>query len=390
MIKKIIRNLTLPFFNLIYLLSIIIPKSNDKWIFGAWLGKNFSDNPKHLFIHVKQFHPEIEAIWITKNKKLLPELLALNYRAYYYLSLLGIYHLLTAKVFCFCVSKNDIFSPAMTFRSVKVNLWHGTPMKKVVYDDKFSAINSWYFKLKRRLFPFLNNYIDLLTASSEEVRQLYIPCFRLPEKNVVVTGYPRNDWFFGSALEKSRIEKNKVILYAPTHREEGRKAAVKKIFPTQEEWALLDNVLKSHDVVMHFRLHFYDRKFLPLNIESFSNIKADPNKDVQVSLLETDILITDYSGLFFDYLLLDRPIVFAPFDFDNYLKKDRELYHDYETITPGIKVYSWNELISALPKIINGGDQFSEKRQELNKRFNAFQGGSSGRVVNVVKGIIQQ
>ena len=93
------------------------------------------------------------------------------------------------------------------------------------------------------------------------------------------------------------------------------------------------------------------------------------------------MLITDYSGIFFDYLLLDRPIVFAPFDLKEYLKTNRAFYFDYEKITPGPKANNWQEIIIMIDKVLNGLDSYKKTRQDVNKTFHQYIDGNSSQRV---------
>ena len=91
--------------------------------------------------------------------------------------------------------------------------------------------------------------------------------------------------------------------------------------------------------------------------------------DLQELLFSADILITDYSSCYLDYLLLNRPIIFYNYDYDTYLINDRELYFDYEEITPGIKVHESDKLIAAIKKSINYPQEYARDRQRVKEIF---------------------
>ena len=107
---------------------------------------------------------------------------------------------------------------------------------------------------------------------------------------------------------------------------------------------------------------------------------------MQLSLLETDILITDYSSSYFDYLLLNRPIIFAPFDLDSYLNQERGFYFDYDSHTPGEKALNWDELLSCIENSVNNPDNYKKQRQKLCKEFFEYMDGKDlGRIFSELR-----
>lgn len=110
--------------------------------------------------------------------------------------------------------------------------------------------------------------------------------------------------------------------------------------------------------------------------------------DVNILLPHLDILLTDYSSVYFDYLLLDRPIVFTPFDLQEYKNSSRELYEDYEDVTPGIKCKNWKEVEVALSELINGHDNYKLERSLVRaKHFSYVDNRNSMRVVNIINNL---
>ena len=87
--------------------------------------------------------------------------------------------------------------------------------------------------------------------------------------------------------------------------------------------------------------------------------------DIQELLMDTDILISDYSSTYIDYLLLDRPLIFYNFDYEDYLQNDREMYYDYDEVTPGYKAATFDELMTELDSIAKDEDHFVEERQRV-------------------------
>ena len=93
---------------------------------------------------------------------------------------------------------------------------------------------------------------------------------------------------------------------------------------------------------------------------------VDSKSDVYPLLPLCDVLLTDYSSVYFDFLLVDKPIVFYPYDYKKYISKNRELLFDYDSMTPGKKVTDENDLYTAFEDImINNIDDFADVRQRL-------------------------
>ena len=158
-----------------------------------------------------------------------------------------------------------------------------------------------------------------------------------------------------------------MILYAPTHRQEG-----KIPFPLREHFDLkkLDEFCRDHQILFIIRRHFY-HIHEEADLSDYSNI-VDMTKDsldIQELLIETDILITDYSSTYIDYLLLDRPVIFYDFDYDSYIEKDREMYFPYDEVTPGIKAGTFDELMEGMRQIVSGTDDFKADRKKVRDLF---------------------
>jgi CDP-glycerol glycerophosphotransferase (TagB/SpsB family) len=132
-------------------------------------------------------------------------------------------------------------------------------------------------------------------------------------------------------------------------------------------------------------MHFYDMS--RISFDNQSNIKfIRESMDPYELLLESTILITDYSSIYFDFLLTQRPIIFTPFDIEEYQKKDREFYYNYEDVTPGPKCQDWNEVLIWIEMFVKDITLFEKERKEVNKKFNKFDDfKNSERVYQMIK-----
>lgn len=253
-----IKNIKKIFKVLIYYISCLSIRNKRKVIYGAWFGNKFADNSKYLYrMAIKD--KELRNIWITKSEKVYKEMKEFGYEVYMSKSLKAIFHQLTAGIYFTCTGKEDV-DYYLLGSAKHVELWHGVPLKKIMYDDKY------------------NQSID--TRESQ-----------------------------------------------------------------------LKTVLK--------------------NIDQYENI-IDITKEIydsQLLLKYAEILITDYSSCYIDYLLLNRPIIFYNFDYKNYIMNDREMYFEYSKVTPGEKVINYLELEHEILNLISKKDIYKEERERVKSIF---------------------
>ena len=176
-------------------------------------------------------------------------------------------------------------------------------------------------------------------------------------------------------------------IYMPTFR-----GAVGSEFNLLEEsgfdFAKMDEVLHSNDIILFIKIHPVQR-FTIRDIESISrcdNIKIVKNEgDIYETIGSYDALITDFSGIFFDFMVSGKPIIMAPFNLDSYLAKDRQLYYSYDDICPSEKCLSWEEVLGQLVKLKSEGFVPDERYKTLQRRFHTYLDcGSSQRAAHQI------
>lgn len=385
--KIVIYSLLTP----IYWLSCVFPRKNNIWIFGAWFGRKFADNSKYLFIYVNNNQPAIRPIWLSKNKQLLQELKQNGYECYHTFSFKGCYFSFRAKVAIVSTGLSDV-NRYLLGGAKKVQLWHGTPLKKICHDDfvtflkdKDNSLIRIYLHTRKVILPFLRERCHLYIASSPEVRKKICTAFSAKSENIAVTGYPRNDELFGDEwtdypnddnyLSQINLKCNykHVFTYLPTHRSEGRKDA--NLLETYGfDPKCMQKLLEELDAILIIKAHFYNNKICwQDDLVNRIIIPSDNDiPDIYPVLKRSDVLITDYSSVYFDFLLLNRPIIFAPFDLKEYLKEDRELYYDYNSVTPGPKANAWDEVMQFMEEYIKNPNRYQTERTKINKCFNQY------------------
>ena len=140
---------------------------------------------------------------------------------------------------------------------------------------------------------------------------------------------------------------------------------------------------------MLIKMHYYELDNISVNsINKYSNIQFLNNQgtnDINRILYHIDVLITDYSSVFYDFLVLDRPILFAPFDLDEYQQIDRELYEEYTSATPGPVCQNWNEIQIQLEKYFSNGDTYQAEREKIfNQYFKYCDNHNSKRIIDII------
>lgn len=249
-----------------------------------------------------------------------------------------------------------------------INFWHGVPLKKIMYDDQVTNPLNYRGKIMYVLdrFPQRNEYV---VSTSETISNIYFHAFKKDKRHTVLIGQPRNDIFYSDCCGtlRERFPNMKIITYMPTHRKQG-----KEVFDCNKllDLGKINDLCKKHNYIFIIKKHFYHAKERLLS--GYSNIVelTQENIDSQDLMLSSDVLITDYSSAYIDYLLLDRPILFYNFDMDDYLKTDRGMYFEYDQVTPGPIVKNFDDLYSEIFNIVaNNRDDYSDLRSKVTDLF---------------------
>ena len=272
-----------------------------------------------------------------------------------------------------------------------VQLWHGTGIfKKFGYD----LLNDEDKKVMEMFSPKL----DLVSVSGENVVDIYSDNFHVDKSKVKPFGVPRNDFYDDEHLSDDYISKlrqsferdypqlfgKKLVLYAPTFRENPKNNAVFDYFDIEKFIEELGD-----EYVLAVRLHPNYVKYCdedhPIDLDDLTNrydiINFTGYKDEQKLLLLADILIADYSSIMVDYTILQKPIILFDYDLEDYINKERGFYFDYREMVPGKIVYDIDELIES----IKAEDFRLEKLEEFSKlQFGEFKANSSKLILDYI------
>ena len=374
-----------------------MPRNKKIWVFGSTFGKRFADNPKYFYLYLKQNHiKSIHAIWISKNKSVVKLLRDNAYESYYLYSCKGIWFSLRAKVYFYDNYSKDICF-TLSGGAVKINMWHGIPLKKIQKDNLFDRVRNPKSQIER-LRGSIRRWsdekpTDYVLATSAFLEHIYKSAFQT--NNVIICGYPRNDIlnselirnlltdYESSTMEylKKQCKDHKLILYMPTFRDSEKKFF--EVISIQQFKSFLEREKLYFCVKLHPKTKM-ESAFKEISCDNI--IIIDSQADPYPLLKIADLLITDYSSIYFDFLLTKKPIIFFVYDYEEYLKDSRDLYFDYEEFTPGRKVFTQEELEEAITEVY----QISSEAEGIYKKiFNETSFGASEHLYLIVKNILE-
>lgn len=378
--------------NLFYWVAFLFKKDEHLWVFGSMFGNGYADNSKYFFEYVRKEHPGIRSVWFSGNRSVVAELRQVGAEAYRFYDPRGIALLLKARVAVVSHSQVRDIRPFMFASSTcLVNLWHGIPLKKIALDDKVAEVRNrplmaplgW---LSRFVWPGFRRQPDLLTAASEEDRRNFSSAFALPVEKIKITGYPRNDLFFKTQGLVAKVRPIRRGIYVPTFRgKEGSSFDFFSRFGFDIEQ--IDSRLAKLGVELCLKLHHfnYPADEIVRSIHRARQIYFYTGQDIYQDLPDFDFLVTDFSSIYFDYILTGQPVIFAPFDQAGYEQSGRQLYYEYEEVTPGPKATCWPEVLDCIKVLVSEPLRYEEPVRQIRERFQTFNDGhNSDRVYQLI------
>lgn len=363
-------------------IDALVPKDEHGWVFGALAGERFVDNSKYLFLYALEHGgPELRATWVTRSSRVVRELRALDIPCVHNYSPRGIWTVLRASVRVQSTRRSDVMFFYARRGRVTVHLHHGMPVKRigrhyVRWDDARASV------LDRLWTRYVVGCEWSEIAAVLSTSEFYDRTLRdaLGIARGFITGQPRTDVLlspqkFARAPQPSAAEVRQrlglhapfVVTYLPTHRNFGKGAQPAMLFANDEGARLR---LKEAGIQIAVKLHPEATRASMLEDDVVVDVSRSC-EDPQDLLRVTDCLITDYSSVFVDYLLLDRPIVFYLYDENSYIANDNDVYFRLAEKPVGVITRSERELLNAVLAARAGSDPVREERQKQMPFFHA-------------------
>jgi len=377
----------------VYFLSYLILRDKKIWVVMGWRkDKNrelFGDNAKYFFLYATQNLKKqgIRVIWMGKDDLICRVLRDRGYEAYNIDTFKGAWFSLRA--FYTIIDANFLLKNWQYSGGTRViQLWHGKSVKKMGFNSPYGL-----GRYKKKLIaPNLFCKFYCLIAASKLLGNFLVSGFKIKEDDLVITGLPRYDALFND-IENADIDIDKVlsqklsdcksanyekiVLYAPTFRPDGTNPISVVNFED------LNKVLARKNYYCLVSLHpkFATKSWQPQ--EKYSHIDfVASGFDLYPLLNQFDLLITDYSSLALDFLLVKVPAIMFVYDLEKY-KKAMGIHEELWDLMPGPRVTSFAELLAIIDN--NDSYQWSDKHTIARDTFFSFQDANSAqRVVKLL------
>ncbi len=365
-----------------------LPRKNNWVVFESFFGKSYNDSPKVLYEYMlERFGDKYKYIWVlnnpSDNMKGRPKRCARHSLKHVYYSARAKYHIYNVRQPGWFKKEDDM---------VFLETWHGTPLKKLAFDlDDIHAASQDH----KETFYRDSRAWDYLVSANRFSTEVFERAFEVDREKIIETGYPRNDILYspdageivGSVKAKLGIpEDKKVIMYAPTFRDNAFYGPGKYKFSLALDIDMLKEEL-SDEYVLLFRTHYHIADRLDLTKYEGFVYNVSTYEDISELYLISDMCVTDYSSVFFDYANLKRPMLFFVYDFDAYKDELRGMYLDMETELPGPLIRTNRELIDSIKNIDQITAKYADRYNNFYNRFCSVDDGNAAkRVIETIFG----
>ena len=390
----------IPLYALGRLLTAVVPRSRDEWVFGCAVG--IGDGALALWHQAAA--DGRPAVWLVESAREAQDAAARGIPTVSKRSLQGLWRTARARVVVVTHGFGDVNRYAVSGAFV-VQLWHGIPLKRIGLDSPETLrvpaaiartpLAGPARALLRAMFLAAAQRIRLLPAASHIVRGRLESAFALADTRVPVTGEPRVDVLSdGTADDRKSAARTalgeivprldpsaRVVLYAPTWRDGAPDPAV----PSDDEWRRILEVLTRHGATMLVRSHPLGAGDYapPLPTDRIQALGSDLVPDVTPLLPALDALMTDFSSLAFDAALVPLPVVFLAPDVAAYARR-RGFYGRYEDVAGDDWATDWIGAASQLDALLGDAserDRRVARSRSLSDRVHAHRDGRNAERV---------
>ncbi|MDG3072629.1 CDP-glycerol glycerophosphotransferase family protein [Bacillus halotolerans] len=373
----------------LFMMASKMPVKRKTIIFESFNGKQYSCSPRAIYEYMRENHPEYKMYWSVNKQYSAP----FDEKKIPYINRLSIKWLfaMARAEYWIVNSRLPLWIPKPE-HTTYVQTWHGTPLKRLAMDmEEVHMPGTNTKKYKRNFIREASNW-DYLVSPNAYSSEIFARAFQF-NKTMIESGYPRNDFLHNDNNEetisaiKSRLDipsDKKVILYAPTWRDDQFYAKGRYKFDLDLDLNQLRQELGNEYIVI-LRMHYLVAENFDLGPYEGFAFDFSAYEDIRELYMISDLLITDYSSVFFDYANLKRPMLFFVPDIETYRDKLRGFYFDFEKDAPGPLVKTTEETIEAIKEIASPDYELPISFGPFYDKFCYLESGrSSEKVVNTV------
>lgn len=373
------------------ILRIFLPKNKKLVVFYS--KPAYSHNSRALYEYVRAEKKDMQCVWVVNTPAERELLASMGVDSCLKQTLQAVMVLARTSV---VVSTHGDVNLGMFNRPFHVSLWHGFSPKGIGYLRRNAS------RTRMREIRYSGSRIDLAIALSPLCLPIISVSRNIPAPLIEVTGHPRNDWLFNQTAQADlskligrdlHANADKVVLFAPTFRET-KKGEVSGALALQQVQEMVDSpsfraMLEEQGAVCIFKLHPKEEAFLPQLAHKISPpFYALTSQDLASAGLDlfevigaVDLLICDFSSVYVDYLILNRPIVFFTPDMEEYTNERGFKLEPIDLWTPGAHASNIEGLITAVKNGLQAPQVFGEERQRVSRLLHQYRdGNSSARV----------
>ncbi|OUM93294.1 MAG: CDP-glycerol--glycerophosphate glycerophosphotransferase [Caldibacillus debilis] len=349
-----------------------LPVKKRLIMFESYLGKQYSCNPRAIYEYMKETHPNYHMFWsVDKGSVRFFQEKGIPYIKRFSLKWL----IYMARAEYWITNSRMPLWLTKPKHTVYVQTWHGTPLKKLALDMNEVHMPGTNTEKYKKNFTKESAKWDFLLSPNAYSTEIFRRAFDF-HKTIIESGYPRNDYLYNykrEDVEKIKKQLNlpldkKVILYAPTWRDNQFYQVGKYKFNLPLDLDLMKEKL-GEEYILLLRMHYLVAESLDLSRYEGFAFDVSKVQDIRELYVISDMLITDYSSVFFDYANLKRPMLFYVYDIDEYRDVLRGFYFDIEKEAPGPLVYSTEEIIEKVNKLKNNDESINEAINRFYKKF---------------------
>ena len=352
----------------------------NKILFESFYGKFYTDSPKYIYEYLyENFGDKFEYVWVLNKRGVkIPG----NPKTVKRFSLDYYKHLAESKYLVF----NTRHPKRLRKREeqVFIETWHGTPLKRLGFDQGNLYLDD---PNSKKSYRSDSKKWDYMISPNRYTSEIYRSAFAY-EGEIIESGYPRNDILYNADAKKINQIKTdlklpgdkKIILYAPTWRDDEYYDTASVKFTLKLDLDRLKREFGDEYIVI-LRLHYFIADNIDLKGLKDFVYDLSKHEDIAELYLISDILITDYSSVFFDYANLKRPILFYTYDIEKYENVLRGFYIDINREVPGPLLMTNDEVVDAIRNIDKINDEYADRYEEFYNRFCGIEDGNASKRV---------